>query len=65
MEMNVDGGRRWLDLPHAAEYACLATKTIRRAISEGSLPFSKPGRKILVDRRDVDSWLLSLKHRVE
>ncbi len=48
--------RRWMDLANAAVYADLPTKCLRRAIANGDLAFSKPGRK--------DNWLLGMKHRL-
>jgi excisionase family DNA binding protein len=56
---------RWLDLPKAAVYCSLAVKTLRRAIATGDLAFSKPGRKQIVDRKDLDAWLLGLKTRFQ
>lgn len=53
------GNRRWFDLPGAAEYASVPVKTIRRAISDGKIPRARVGRKFVMDRRDLDSWLLS------
>ena len=64
MENSGIQARRWLDLPGAAVYCSLPVKTLRRAITDGELPFSKPGRKQILDAKDLDAWLMSLKHRL-
>jgi len=63
MEAATESIQRWMDLPKAAAYASVPVKCIRRAISSGDLPFSRPGKKQIVDRKDLDNWLLSLKVR--
>jgi len=65
MESIEMSSNRWLDLPGAAAYCALPVKTLRRAIASGDIPFAKPGRKQILDRRDLDSWLMGLKHRME
>jgi excisionase family DNA binding protein len=60
----VEVSHRWFDLPGASLYASLPVKTLRAAISRGELPFSRPGKKMLVDKKDVDAWLMSLKVRL-
>jgi hypothetical protein len=64
LEIN-DVDTRWMDLPRASEYASLPVKSLRRAISLGDLPFSKPSRKIIVDAKDIDAWLMREKRRIE
>jgi len=56
--------RRWMDLATAANYTNLPVKALRRAISNGDLPFSRPGRKQIVDKKDLDTWLTGLKIRL-
>ena len=56
---------RWMDLVKASNYASLPVKTLRRAINQGALAFSKPSRKIVLDVRDLDAWLMGEKRRIE
>ena len=65
MEISGIPARRWLDLAHASEYADLPIKTLRRAIASGLVPVARPGRKQIVDVRDIDFWLTSEKRRIE
>ena len=65
MESTQMNARRWFDLVHAAQYADLPVKCLRSAISRGLLPVARPGRKQVIDIRDLDFWLVSEKKRIE
>jgi hypothetical protein len=49
----------WLDLRALTEYACVCERTIRGWIHSPTnpLPAVQVGRKILVSRRILDTWL--------
>lgn len=50
--------RRYLRLLEAAEYTGLSVVTLRRRISDGSLPAKRQGRRlIVVDIADLDRLL--------
>ena len=51
--------KRMLSIPEAAEYIGRSPGTLRNEISQGALPFQfvKMGRRVLIDRRDLDKWL--------
>lgn len=54
--------KRMLSVAEAAEYIGRSPGSLRNEISQGSLPFAfvKMGRRVLIDRRDLDRWLDSL-----
>lgn len=54
----------WLDIKGVTEYASVSDRTIRTWIhsSVNPLPAVQVGGKVLVRRRDLDSWLES--HRI-
>ena len=54
--------QRLLTLKEAARYISHSEGTLRNLISAGKLPFpfAKAGRKVLIDRRDLDNWIDSL-----
>ncbi len=55
-----------MDLQAAAEYTSLPVKALRAAIMRGELPFSRPRTKrMILDRRDIDAWLLGEKQRFD
>ncbi|MDQ6526879.1 DNA-binding protein [Nocardioides sp. LHD-245] len=50
--------RRLASIPHAAEYADVCTKTIRRRISDGSLTGYRMGKRVIrVDLNELDALM--------
>ena len=54
---------RWLTVRQAAEYARTSRQAIYTAIHAGALPAHCVGRRLVVDREDLDSWVRSLPAR--
>ena len=54
--------KRLMTVEEAATYLACASGTLRNQMSKGILPFPfvKVGRRVLIDRRDLDSWIASL-----
>lgn len=46
---------------HAAQFAGLGLTRIKALLSIGALPFHKDGRRTLILRADLESYLVSLK----
>ncbi len=49
--------RRWYSIKRAALYCDAAIWRIRSAIWAGELPYIRSGKRFLLDRLDLDSWL--------
>jgi excisionase family DNA binding protein len=49
--------RRMLSIEEASKYLALSTWTVRRMIWTGHLPHVRRGRRILLDLRDLDTWI--------
>ena len=49
--------RRLLSIEEASKYLALSTWTVRRMIWMGDLAHVRCGRRILVDLRDLDTWI--------
>lgn len=47
----------WLLVPEAAAYARTSIDTVRTWIAKGMLPSSRPGRRRLVRKDDLDAFL--------
>ena len=47
----------WLDLPAAATYTSLSTKTLRRAVQQGTLNASQTTGKLLFRKQWLDAYL--------
>jgi excisionase family DNA binding protein len=55
---------RLLDIENAAKYLSVSTRTIRRMIADSELPFIQrhaARSPYLLDLRDLDRWIESLK----
>lgn len=52
---------RWFTIPQAAAYAGVSVKFIRTLIWSRSLRYTKAGKRFIVDRQDIDTWLESNK----
>jgi excisionase family DNA binding protein len=56
--------QRFFSIDHAAGYAGLSTKTIRRLLSSGKLRALRPVKgRILIDRDELDALVLSSDQR--
>mgnify|MGYP001077549122 CR=1 FL=1 len=47
----------WFDLAGAADYLDKAPVTIRRWVREGRLPYHKPGKEYLFQKKDLDCFI--------
>ena len=56
-------GVRLLDLRSASKYLSLSYWTLRQMLHRGDLPFVRAGRRILVDRQDLNEWIENSKER--
>ena len=50
-------GARLLDYHTAAHYLSLSYWTIRDMASRGEIPCVRAGRRVLIDREDLDDWI--------
>ena len=48
--------KRWLNIQESADYLSVVAYTIRNAIWSGELPYVRCGKRIIVDRADLDRW---------
>ena len=55
--------KRLLTLPQAAAFLSTTVWSIRSLIWDGKLPFVRLGRRFLLDVRDLDELVDSLKER--
>lgn len=60
-EDTVTAGSRWLSTKDAAAYLGVAVSTLNndRVTRLLGLPFSRVGRRVLYDRRELDAYLLA------
>lgn len=49
--------RRLCSIQEAAVYLAVSDWTVRRMVWAGALPHIRRGRRILLDLRDLDSWI--------
>lgn len=54
---------RLLDYKTAAAYLSLSYWSIRELVLDGVIPHLKFGKKVLIDRRDLDDWIESRKEQ--
>ena len=52
---------RLLDYKTAAAYLSLSYWSIRELVLDGIIPHLKFGKKVLIDRQDLDAWIESQK----
>ena len=58
MRMNATHDQvRLLDLRRAARYLGFSYWTLRGMLHRGDIPFVRAGRRLLIDVRDLDSWI--------
>lgn len=55
--------KRWYDVQEAAAYLSVAPFTIRNAVWDGLLAYSRLGKKFIFDRADLDRLAESRKQR--
>jgi excisionase family DNA binding protein len=55
--------QRWLDVKAAASHVGATVSFIRGLIWGGSLPYVRAGRKFVIDRADLDAWMIRNKER--
>ncbi len=48
---------RLLDYRTAGAYMCLSYWSLRELVLNGEIPHLKFGKKVLIDRRDLDDWI--------
>ena len=58
-----DSQVRLLNLHRACKYIGLSYWTVREMISRGELSFVRVGRRILIDRQDLDHWIEEKKEQ--
>ncbi len=51
------------DYHQAAAYAGLSYWTIREVALRGNFPIVRVGRRVLIDRKDLDAWLEASKEQ--
>lgn len=56
---------RLVSMTRAAEYLGLSYWTIRGLLNRGEVPYIRSGRRILIDRNDLDGWIEVNKVREE
>jgi excisionase family DNA binding protein len=56
-------GIRLLDLHSASRYVSLSYWTVREMALRGDIPLVRAGRRILIDRQDLDLWIERNKER--
>ena len=64
-EFSRDGCSRLFDLNSSARYLGISYWSIRTLINNGSLPAVRIGRRLLIDRRDIDRFIEANKSQEE
>ena len=65
LHIQEEASRRLLDLNSAARYVGVSYWTLRAILHNGEIPFIRIGRRLLVDRCDLDDWIDRNKRREE
>ena len=60
---NVPMEPRLLDYKTAGAYMSLSYWSLREMVLNGEIPHLKFGKKVLIDRRDLDDWIESQKEQ--
>jgi excisionase family DNA binding protein len=55
--------RRWLDVRAAADYVGSTVSFIRGLIWDGTLPYTRAGKKFIIDVCDLDAYMVREKQR--
>ena len=52
---------RWLRIEQAADYVSVTVTAMKAVVRKGDIPHVKAGRRYLIDRRAIDSYLEGLQ----
>jgi len=52
---------RWLRIEQAADYVSVTVTAMKAVVRRGDIPHVKVGRRYLIDRRAIDSYLEGLQ----
>jgi excisionase family DNA binding protein len=55
---------RGVTVQEAAAYLSTTVSAIRRLIFKSELPFTKLGKRFIIDRQDLDKWIEEKTHRM-
>ncbi|MGH9735815.1 MAG: excisionase family DNA-binding protein [Candidatus Acidiferrales bacterium] len=55
--------QRWLTVPEAARYLGATVGFVRALIWDGAVPFVKAGKRFVIDRTDLDAYMVRSKER--
>jgi excisionase family DNA binding protein len=61
MEASEKHAQRWLDVKAAANHVGSTVGFIRGLIWDGSIPYVRAGKRFVVDRTDLDAWMVRNK----
>ena len=56
--------KRLYSIPEAAVYLGRTVWAVREMLWAGKVPFVKDGRRLLIDIRDMDTWIESSKTQI-
>jgi excisionase family DNA binding protein len=59
----VEPDQRWLDVKAAAAHVGATVSFIRTLIWDGAIPYVRAGKKFVIDRADLDSYMTRQKER--
>jgi excisionase family DNA binding protein len=65
IHIDVESSVRLLDYQSSADYLGLSYWTLRNMTQRGDLPFIRAGRRVLIDRKDLDRWIVNNKTKEE
>ena len=57
LERITDRSSPWLNVDEAANYTGLSKDSLYKLTSAKAIPHSKPGKRLLFKREDLDAWL--------
>jgi excisionase family DNA binding protein len=55
--------QRLLTTHQAAGYLSMSYWHVREMLAQGSLPFVRCGRRVMIDRKDLEEWIEQSKER--
>ena len=56
--------RQWYTLSEASDYIGLKERTVRKLMKEGKLRYSQPSRKLLIHKKWLDAYAMSMGTRL-
>ena len=65
LHIEEEATRRLFDLNSAARYVGVSYWSLKTLLNNGEIPFIRIGRRLLVDRCDLDGWIDRNKRREE